>query len=151
MQMEPQLPKPQFNTERSPSSQGSTQGGEVFAISKSFEASPPLERTGETHETASMGVSGDPVAQPFVPPPLPVIDPAQSPATTTAQVRDDSNPVVASDDDLIEKEWVEKAKRVVAETRDDPHAQDLAVGRLQADYLKKRYGRMAPSSSSKEG
>jgi hypothetical protein len=68
-----------------------------------------------------------------------VIDPAQNNPKTTTQ--DDSNPSAAADEDLIEKEWVEKAKRVVAETRNDPHAQDLAVSRLQADYLKKRYGK----------
>jgi hypothetical protein len=52
-----------------------------------------------------------------------------------------NNPVVANDDDLIEREWVDKAKRIVAETRNDPHLQDKEVNKLQADYLKKRFGR----------
>jgi len=52
-----------------------------------------------------------------------------------------NNPAVANDDDLIEKEWVDKAKKIVAETRDDPHLQDEKVNKLQADYLKKRFGR----------
>jgi len=52
-----------------------------------------------------------------------------------------SNPAVANDDDLIEKEWVDKAKKIVAETRDNPHLQDEKVNKLQADYLKKRFGR----------
>jgi hypothetical protein len=53
----------------------------------------------------------------------------------------DGNPSLAADDDLIEKEWVEKAKKVIAETRHDPHLQEQAVSRLQADYLQKRYNK----------
>lgn len=51
------------------------------------------------------------------------------------------NPLVAGDDDLIEKDWVDKAKKIVAETKDNPHKREEAVNELQVDYLKKRYGR----------
>ena len=54
---------------------------------------------------------------------------------------DTTNPGVAADEDLIEKEWVEKAKKVVAETRHDPYLQGQEVSKLQADYLQKRYGK----------
>jgi hypothetical protein len=50
-------------------------------------------------------------------------------------------PIIAKDDDLIEKEWVNKAKRIVNDTRDDPHKRDEEVNKLQVDYLKKRYGK----------
>ena len=50
-------------------------------------------------------------------------------------------PIVAGDDDLIEKEWVEKAKKIVTETRDNPYGREHAVSQLQKDYLMKRYGR----------
>jgi len=50
-------------------------------------------------------------------------------------------PIVANDDELIEKEWVDRAKRIVSDTRDDPHRRDEEVNKLQADYVKKRYGR----------
>lgn len=59
------------------------------------------------------------------------------PATQT----DDDLPQAAADDDLIEKEWVDKAKQIIAETKDDPHKREREVNRLQADYLKKRYGK----------
>jgi len=52
-----------------------------------------------------------------------------------------SNPLVANDDDLIEKEWVDKAKKIVAETQDNPRLRDEEVNKLQVDYLKKRFGR----------
>lgn len=53
----------------------------------------------------------------------------------------DDVPVVAADEDLIEKQWVDSAKRIIKETRDDPYQQGEALSRLQADYLQKRYGR----------
>jgi len=58
----------------------------------------------------------------------------------------DDLPVVANDDDLIEKEWVEKAKKIIVETKDDPYRREQEVGRLQADYLYKRYGRKLGAS-----
>ena len=71
--------------------------------------------------------------------PTPVIGSKTDDNTNITSLSD--NPAVANDDDLIEKEWVDKAKKIVAETRDDPHLQDEKVNKLQADYLKKRFGR----------
>ena len=53
----------------------------------------------------------------------------------------DDNPIIARDDDLIEKEWVDKAKKIISDTKDDPYRREEAVSLLQKDYLKKRYGR----------
>ena len=50
-------------------------------------------------------------------------------------------PLVANDDDLIEKEWVDKAKKIVSETKDDPYQREESINKLQSDYQKKRYGR----------
>lgn len=50
-------------------------------------------------------------------------------------------PLIAKDDDLIEKEWVEKAKKIVAQTKDNPHQREEAATGLKVDYLKKRFGR----------
>lgn len=50
-------------------------------------------------------------------------------------------PVIADDTDLIEKEWVEKAKEIVARTRQDPYLQNKEVERMKADYMKKRYNK----------
>ena len=85
------------------------------------------QRTGERPALQEQAPH-DPVGG--APPPMPVIPlpPATSPvAQPTAQAQaiiDDSNPAIAADEDLIEKEWVE------------------AVSRLQADYLNKRYGKV---------
>lgn len=79
---------------------------------------------------AAQGVS--PVT---LPAPVPVAD------DTATQVPADDSPAVAADEDLIEKEWVDKAKKIISDTHDDPAAREKQVGRLQADYLKKRYGK----------
>ena len=50
-------------------------------------------------------------------------------------------PLVANDDDLIEKEWVDKAKKIVSGTKDDPYQREESINKLQSDYQKKRYGR----------
>lgn len=49
-------------------------------------------------------------------------------------------PPPAAEVDVIEPVWVKKAEEAVAAHRDDPHAQDEAVGDVQAEYLKQRYG-----------
>ena len=72
---------------------------------------------------------------------LPSLPAPQSAVKPVAVPAGDTNPISASDEDVIEKEWVEKAKKIVAQTKDDPYAQEKEVSKLQADYLKKRYGR----------
>ncbi len=57
-------------------------------------------------------------------------------AYSGTQVPDD-----ASDADLIEKEWVIKAKDIVDHTQDNPHAQQKAISKFKADYMKKRYNK----------
>src|SRR5687768_9885101 len=65
---------------------------------------------------------------------LPVIPPPQADAQIVGSLPND-NPINAADEDLIEKEWVDKAKRIVEETRSDPYQQEDKVSKLQADYL----------------
>lgn len=52
-----------------------------------------------------------------------------------------SMPAVADDVDVIEKAWVDKAKQIIQDTKDDPHAQEAEFEKLQIEYHKKRYGR----------
>jgi hypothetical protein len=76
-----------------------------------------------------------PITVPLPPPPVAL-------PTVTAPVVDDSaGPVLASDDDLIEKEWVDKAKKIIVETQNDPYRREQEVSKLQVDYLRKRYGK----------
>ena len=65
---------------------------------------------------------------------------AQQPAQTqTAPAL--TNPDLAEDVDLIEKEWVNKAKAIVNHTKDDPRRQNTELNKMKADYIKKRYNK----------
>ena len=54
---------------------------------------------------------------------------------------DDNATLIANDDDIIEKEWVDKAKKIIAETKDDPYRREVEISKLQIEYIRKRYGR----------
>jgi hypothetical protein len=67
--------------------------------------------------------------------------PAGVPAAPLTVTTQPTNPVAADDSELIEKEWVQKAKQIVASTKDDPYTQNKEINRFKADYLKKRYNK----------
>jgi hypothetical protein len=52
-----------------------------------------------------------------------------------------TNPLAADDSDLIEKEWVTKAKAIVEKTKHDPYLETKEMSLFKADYLKKRYNK----------
>lgn len=70
---------------------------------------------------------------------------AQSPSDTPTAA---TQHLMADDTDLIEKEWVTKAKAIVAHTKDDPFKQNQAMNKVKADYLKKRYNKDLKISES---
>lgn len=72
-------------------------------------------------------------------------NPAGQPPSSQATV---TSGLVADDSDLIEKEWVLKAKAIVMQTRSDPHQQNIEMNNVKADYLKKRYNKDLKSSGS---
>lgn len=74
---------------------------------------------------------------------------ASSPQTSSTQSTDDDNPQIADDVDLIEKEWVDKAKELVGRTKSDPRQQNIALNKMKADYLKKRFNKVI--KTEKEG
>lgn len=73
------------------------------------------------------------VAQPVAP---------QAPAPAAVPVQAVTAPIVAADEELIEKEWVDKAKEIIQRTTGDPHARTEQVSQLQRSYLEKRYGKV---------
>lgn len=70
--------------------------------------------------------------------PLPVLSQT---GTASAATQSDGSPAAAADDDLIEREWVDKAKAIIAATKDDPYRREREINKLQIDYIRKRYGR----------
>lgn len=142
--MEPRTassPSPEMGAYHAPEASVPTQAGEVAAVVPERAPKGP-----EVGERAPQAPAGAPMAALPQMPSLPA--PQTVPPTLQVQATPkDSNPLMASDEDLIEKEWVDKAKKIVAQTHDDPYAQEKEVSRLQADYLKKRYGKEIKISS----
>lgn len=86
---------------------------------------------------AAPATSVAPVAIPAAPPVMPPTPPAPSPTSSAPTAS-----LSASDDtDLIEKEWVDKAKAIVERTRNDPYKQSEELTMVKADYMKKRYNK----------
>lgn len=78
------------------------------------------------------------------PPPVAAATPQQAqpdPAVLMATL-------VADDADLIEKEWIIKAKSIVEQTKNDPRQQNIKMNTVKADYLKKRYNKDVKVSES---
>jgi len=94
-----------------------------------------LERVEQAAEASAAAADAAYQGVPM-PPPLPTM-----PAPLPPPVVSDSNPAIAADEDVIEKEWVDKAKQIILETKDDPASRSARVNELQKDYLKKRYNK----------
>lgn len=131
MELEPILPSP---TETDVQSTG-TNNGELSAGGNA-----KVEK-----QTANQEKASAPVA---VPPTQITVQPVQASddnitndGSTTQHQPQSTNPQIADDVDVIEKEWVDKAKSIVSSTKDNPHMQEKEVSKLQADYLMKRYGK----------
>jgi hypothetical protein len=76
--------------------------------------------------------------------PVPITPPPVSHSSSD----DSSDALTAAEIDRIEKEWVDKAKSIVAKTRDDPHLQNTAMSKVKADYIKKRFNKTIPTDDT---
>lgn len=109
---------------------------------------PEQGRIAQTEAQSAIAIESGATGQSLpsqIPPPL-----STTAAQGAAQAQDDQalqvlagggSPQIADDNDLIEKEWVLKAKEIVAQTAHDPHLQNKAMSKFKADYLKKRYNK----------
>ena len=119
------------------------QPGEVYGLPElnpehggEHSAERPASQEGESSVPATLAV----------PAPLPQVDGTNSPTTNVSATTD--APDTAADEDLIEKEWVDKAKKIVEETKDDPYRREQEISKLQREYIRKRYGREIGEASS---
>ena len=110
--------------------------------SGSLPAAPTAQETlPQSSEFAVNPSQMTPVQQPaslIVPPAVPTT-PAASVGAMPIPTTD--SPAAADDTDLIEKEWVNKAKAIVERTREDPYTQNRELNKFKADYMQKRYNK----------
>ena len=109
---------------------------------------PPVPTNGQDQSGQQAGQTPLP---PMAPPALPQLQ-GQPPVGQPAQGQPGLNQPhsigtaaanLAADpsNDLIEKEWVSKAKQIVEQTRDDPYKQSEGLTMMKVDYMKKRYNK----------
>ena len=135
--MEPTLPTPHGLAEGGPSF---PRGPEVAAPQGPERQRAPEVPALEEQRSGHGAGDGDRAIQavPVVVPAPPI---STQPSAPASPMHDD-NPQIAADEDLIEKEWVDKAKEIIEQTRDDPYVRTQRVNELQRDYLQKRYGKV---------
>ena len=124
-----ELPQPQVESNSTP--------GEGIGTDKvgEQEQSQAVERGASTSSLASQS----PIA---VPPIAPLADMSQAGTIPGSQApASDTYTLIADDVDLIEKEWVSKAKAIVEQTKADPHNQNKEMNKVKADYMRKRYNK----------
>lgn len=139
--MNPEAPQVRPTTEAAPQIPG---GVEYFpdGTSRSHETAPTHEQHVSQVEQLTQAAQAAPyvaapqVAAPVIPPPSVSIPITQG------------TPVSAADEDLMEKEWVDKIKKIIDLTKGNPYEQAKAIAALQADYLKKRYNREVGESGA---
>ena len=132
--MEPKLPTSNHGPERLPREH-------VQSIERAPQPPTPEDRIERGVEQVEQRAETTVVAAPVLPAPVIVSEPPAVVSSEDTIIVGDDVPLVANDDDLIEKEWVDKAKKIIIDTKDDPYQREYRVGKLQADYLRKRYGR----------
>lgn len=110
--------------------------GSEFNVGSNHELKTSLS----VEQQLQQNVSAAQAAVQAVAPPI-TIPTAIPQVADNASATSDDTPIVANDDDLIEKEWVDKAKQIIAATKDDPYRREREVSKLQIEYIRRRYGR----------
>ena len=132
MDQQANLPSPELPTPERIQPQNES-GDFVVPYPEQVGQAPIGERISQASSAVAQATSA---ADPVV---LPVIDPALVTSDDTSTSK--TAPAAADDVDVIEKEWVEKAKTIVEQTKTDPHQQSAALSSFKYDYMKKRYGK----------
>lgn len=122
-----ELPKPQI-----PAGETADVGNESFGhVTPELKVAPmPGEKLAQANSAVSQAVTA-----------IPAIPIQLTPASDASQPASPTNLAVADDNDVIEKEWVDKAKEIVARTQGDPHAKSNELTGLKTEYIQKRYGK----------
>lgn len=124
-----ELPRPQQEQGIRP---GVEVGREQFGqVSKELHVAPmPGEKLGQANNAAAQAMT---LAQPQAAVAVTLATDGGQ-AVGGATVADGKN-------ELIEKEWIDKAKNIVARTQGDPRAKSTQLTVLKKEYIEKRYGK----------
>lgn len=114
---------------------------EQNAVPEKSQAVTGVETVSKQTELPQNSPPGDPHIVP-VTQQAPAQTSTSIPTSQTATLSGLNDQDLAADDiDLIEKEWVNRAKGIIAQTSHDPHQQNKEINKIKADYIKKRYNK----------
>lgn len=133
-----------------PNSGGEQPGMANFEVPQVPELGAEQPKAPETAKTAAESSPSDkpgkqalPVLQQPEPPITPIqvtVDDTQTPQSTST-----SSSSMPKETHIPEKEWVNRAKKIIAETHDDPHKQKHEISKVKAEYIKKRFNKTIPA------
>lgn len=115
-------------------------GGEVSEAQKQ-ETQPAHQESSPSKQTSA----------PVIPPVTPALQTVPVPAIATSTDDDDdttSDAVAAGTDrhpEKIDKQWVDKAKAIVLQTKDDPYTQKNEMSKFKSEYIKSRFNKSTKS------
>lgn len=125
-----------------------TGGGEPkFEVVQPVEDAESAKTSAEQVQPASEAVPGKqalpatlqlPTALPGIPVAAPAL-PVQNDNVEPSVASPKTSKLPAADKDLIEKQWVQKAKEIVSDTKSDPYRQKTEMSKAKADYIQKRF------------
>jgi len=113
----------------------------VPAVEQGGQPSAPERGAAPAERAGSVVRPGGAAAMPTIPLPVPQATPIVTATTDASSTTPTAMPPVGGDQDLIDKEWVTKAKQIVEQTRDDPHKQSEELTVFRADYLQSHYNK----------
>lgn len=110
---------------------GTPEGGNESIVSSEKLASSP-EATGSTQQAPPIQL----------PPDLPIATPPATLSQDDNQISTPTNNSASTHHaDRIEKEWVDKAKNILAANREDPFKQKNEMSKIKAEYIQKRFNK----------
>lgn len=116
-------------------------GGEKIPQTPEKTSEQGLEQGGPSREGAPPSQAH---AAPALPLPTPMAAPAAAPQAALPPDLSQTAPVtgmIAKDVDLIERQWVDSAKKIINQTHEDPAKQKDQISQLSADYQHRRFNR----------
>lgn len=127
---QPGLELPQPSVEQVFGAQSTSATGPEKVLSN-----PETQTTQQTLQEPASAMDPAPVG----PPPVPALDPAAIASAGAQQAA--SSPGDSSNTDELDRQWIQKAKMIVAQTKANPYIESHELGRVKADYMKIRYNK----------
>lgn len=138
------IPNPESSSPNRIETNGSL--GELDSGKKTPELNTVVEKTEEKQERLSEVASIMSELPSSVPAPVLKTQDNSDPAGGSIISAAADVSLSADDADLIEKGWIDRAKKIVNDTKDDPHMREDEVSKMQVEYIEKRYGRKIGSA-----